>query len=293
MFIRRSTAKIACSTTASFTMLDIKPVAGALGAEIHGLDLSQELNNENSLRIRKLLNEYEVIFFRNQDISSARQKALASSFGPLQTHPAYATVEGFPEITILESTPDKPTMIEAWHTDMTFREHPPMGTVLKAVTIPPRGGDTLWSSMTAAYNGLSFHMQRFLEDLTAVHDFSYGFKESLAEPGGKERLADAVAANPPVRHPVIRTHPETGKKVIFVNSLFTTHIEGLRPAESDAILQLLYRHVTTPEYTCRFQWQPHSIAIWDNRSTQHKSINDYFPAHRRLERITIDGDRPY
>jgi len=274
-------------------MLDIKPVAGALGAEIHGLDLSQELNNENSLRIRKLLNEYEVIFFRNQDISSARQKALASSFGPLQTHPAYATVEGFPEITILESTPDKPTMIEAWHTDMTFREHPPMGTVLKAVTIPPRGGDTLWSSMTAAYNGLSFHMQRFLEDLTAVHDFSYGFKESLAEPGGKERLADAVAANPPVRHPVIRTHPETGKKVIFVNSLFTTHIEGLRPAESDAILQLLYRHVTTPEYTCRFQWQPHSIAIWDNRSTQHKPINDYFPAHRRLERITIDGDRPY
>ena len=150
-------------------MLDIKPVAGALGAEIHGLDLSQELNNENSLRIRKLLNEYEVIFFRNQDISSARQKALASSFGPLQTHPAYATVEGFPEITILESTPDKPTMIEAWHTDMTFREHPPMGTVLKAVTIPPRGGDTLWSSMTAAYNGLSFHMQRFLEDLSAVH----------------------------------------------------------------------------------------------------------------------------
>ncbi len=274
-------------------MLDIKPVAGALGAEIHGMDLSQELSKENSLRIRKLLNEYEVIFFRNQDISSARQKALALSFGPLQTHPAYGTVEGFPEITILESTPDKPTMIEAWHTDMTFREHPPMGTILKAVTIPAKGGDTLWSSMTTAYNGLSFHMQRFLEDLTAVHDFSYGFKESLAEPGGKERLADAVAANPPVRHPVIRTHPETGKKVIFVNSLFTTHIEGLRPAESDAILQLLFQHIITPEYTCRFQWQPHSIAIWDNRSTQHKPINDYFPAHRRLERITIDGDRPY
>ncbi len=274
-------------------MLDIKPVAGALGAEIHGLDLSRELSKENSLRIRKLLNEYEVIFFRDQDISAARQKALALSFGPLQTHPAYATVEGFEEITILESTADKPTKIEAWHTDMTFRVHPPMGTVLKAVTIPAKGGDTLWSSMTAAYNGLSFHLQRFLEDLTAVHDFSHGFKESLAEPGGKERLADAVAANPPVRHPVIRTHPETGKKVIFVNSLFTTHIEGLRPAESDALLQLLFRHVTTPEYTCRFQWQPHSIAIWDNRSTQHKPINDYFPAHRRMERITIDGDRPY
>jgi taurine dioxygenase len=274
-------------------MLDIKPVAGALGAEVYGLDLSQDLSEEDTLRIRKLLNTYEVIFFRDQNISPARQKALALSFGPLQTHPAYSTVEGFPEITILESTPENPTKIEAWHSDMTFREHPPLGTVLKSVITPPKGGDTLWASMTAAYEGLSFHMQTFLEGLIAVHDFAHGFRESLAEPGGKERLADAVAANPPVKHPVIRTHPETGKKVIFVNSLFTTHIEGMRPAESAAILAFLYQHVVTPEYTCRFQWQPHSIAIWDNRSTQHKPINDYFPAHRRMERITIDGDKPY
>lgn len=274
-------------------MLDIKPLSAALGAEIHGLDLSRELKREDFLRIRKLLNEYEVIFFRDQDISPARQKALALSFGPLQTHPAYDTVEGFPEITILESTSAKPTKIEAWHADMTFREHPPMGTVLKSVITPPRGGDTLWSSMTAAYEGLSFHMQKFLDGLTAVHDFAHGFKESLAEPGGRERLADAVAANPPVRHPVIRTHPETGKKVIYVNSLFTTHIDGLRSAESKALLEMLFAHIATVEYTCRFQWQPDSIAIWDNRSTQHKPVNDYFPAHRRMERITIDGDKPY
>ena len=274
-------------------MLDIKPVAGALGAEIHGLDLSRELTQDSCVLIRRLLNEYEVIFFRDQNISPTRQKALALSFGPLQTHPAYATVDGFPEITILESTPDKPTKIEAWHSDMTFREHPPMGTVLKSVIVPAKGGDTLWSSMTAAYEGLSRPMQKFLAELTAVHDFAHGFKESLAEPGGKERLAQAVAANPPVQHPVIRTHPETGKKVIFVNTLFTTHIEGLRPSESDALLSFLYQHIITAEYTCRFQWRPHSIAIWDNRSTQHKPVNDYFPAHRRLERITIDGDRPY
>jgi len=274
-------------------MPDIRPVAGALGAEIHGLDLANELSTRDSQQLRQLLNEHEVIFFRDQDITPARQKAIALSFGPLQTHPAYATIEGFPEITILESTPDKPTKIEAWHTDMTFREHPPMGTVLKSVVVPPKGGDTLWSSMTAAYNGLSPQMQQFLQGLTAVHEFAHGFRESLAEPGGKERLAAAVAANPPVRHPVIRTHPETGKKVIFVNALFTTHIEGLKPAESDALLQFLFKHITTAEYTCRFQWRPHSIAIWDNRSTQHKPINDYFPAHRRLERITIDGDRPY
>ena len=274
-------------------MFDVRPMAGALGAEVLGIDLSEDMTAERAAQIRQLLNEYEVIFFRDQDISPQHQKALALSFGPLQTHPAYDTVENFPEITILESTPEKPTRIEAWHSDMTFREHPPMGTVLKSEVVPPKGGDTLWSSMTAAYDGLSKPLQTFLGTLTAVHDFSYGFKESLAAPGGKERLADAVAANPPVRHPVIRVHPETGKKVIFVNSLFTTHIEGLRAAESDALLAYLFNHVTVPEYTCRFQWRVNSIAIWDNRSTQHKPVNDYFPAHRRLHRITIDGDRPY
>lgn len=274
-------------------MLDIIPVGGALGAEIRGLDLCRKLGEKELGSIRALLNEHQVVFFRDQDISPARQKALALSLGPLQTHPAYETIDGFPEITILESTPDKPTRIEAWHSDMTFREHPPMATVLRSVIVPPRGGDTLWSSMTAAYDALSSPMQRFLEGLSAVHDFAHGFKESLADPGGRERLADAVASNPPVRHPVIRTHPETGKKVIFVNSLFTTHIENLSPSESSAILDFLYEHIKTPEFTCRFQWRENSIAIWDNRSTQHKPINDYFPALRQLHRITVDGDRPY
>ena len=274
-------------------MLDIKPLAGALGAEIGGMDLSKDLDEQDLLRLRKLLNEYEVIFFREQDIDPARQKALALTFGPLQTHPAYATVEGFPEITILESTADKPTKIEAWHSDMTFRQHPPLGTVLKSVIVPDKGGDTLWSSMTTAYDALSQPMKTLLDGLTAVHDFSHGFKESLAEPGGRERLASAVADNPPVRHPVIRVHPETGRKVIFVNTLFTTHIEGLSKSESTAILEFLYQHIQCDEFTCRFHWAPHSIAIWDNRSTQHKPINDYFPAHRRMERITIDGDKPY
>jgi taurine dioxygenase len=274
-------------------MFDVIPIAGELGAEIGGIDLSKELSESQVAGIRELLVEHEVIFFRDQNISPASQRMLAQGFGPLQTHPAYNTVEGFPELTILESTPEKPTKIEAWHSDMTFRERPPMATVLKSVTVPPRGGDTLWSSMTAAYNGLSPGMQAFLEGLIAVHDFRHGFRESLAEPGGQERLAAAVTAYPPVRHPVIREHPESGRKVIFVNSLFTTHIEGLQPAESRAVLDFLFEHVTRDEYTCRFHWQPHSIAIWDNRSTQHKPINDYFPAHRLMHRITIDGDKPY
>ena len=151
----------------------------------------------------------------------------------------------------------------------------------------------MWASMTAAYDALSAPMQDFLQGLTAVHDFAWGFKESLAEPGGRERLAAAVAANPPVVHPVVRTHPETGSKLLFVNSLFTTHIQELSRQESEQVLTFLYEHIRTPEFTVRFTWSPNSIAIWDNRSTQHKPVNDYFPAHRRMERITIDGDRPF
>jgi len=274
-------------------MFTVKLLAGTLGAELHGVDLSEDLSHEVYQEIRRLLVEHQVIFFRDQDISPAQHKALAESFGPLQSHPAYDTVEGFPEITILESTAENPSKIEAWHTDMTFRIHPPLGTVLRSKICPPEGGDTLWASMTAAFEGLSQPMQEMLLKLTAEHDFSHGFRESLAEPGGRERLAQAVADNPPVQHPVIRTHPESGKKVLFVNSLFTTRILGLPRQESEALLGFLFKHITTPEYSCRFQWEPNSIAIWDNRSTQHKPINDYFPAHRLLERITIDGDKPY
>ena len=274
-------------------MITPKPMSGALGAEIEGIDLTLPLSMHDYKKIRNLLIEHEVIFFRNQDISPAQQKELAGSFGPLQTHPAYETVEGFPEITILESTEKKPTKIEAWHSDMTFRLHPPLGSLLRSKIIPDRGGDTLWASATTAYDALSVSMQQFLDGLVAVHDFRHGFKESLAEEGGPERLAQAIKDNPPVEHPVIQTHPESGKKVIFVNSLFTTHIQGMKKNESRAILDFLFEHLVTPEFTCRFSWEPNCVALWDNRSTQHKPINDYFPAHRQLHRITIFGDLSY
>ena len=274
-------------------MFKVKPIAAALGAELHGVDLCNDLQPEVYAEIRKLLIKHKVIFFRDQDISPQQHKALAESFGPVQTHPAYETVAGFPEITILESTAEKPSKIEMWHSDMTFRQHPPLGSVLRSKICPPKGGDTMWASMSAAYDGLSKGMQKFLSNLNAEHDFSYGFKESLAEPGGKERLAEAVKDNPPVQHPVIRVHPESKQKVIFVNALFTTKIIGLPPKESSAILDFLFDHSITAEYTCRFNWEPNSIAIWDNRSTQHKPINDYFPAHRLLERVAIDGDKPF
>ena len=274
-------------------MFSVNPLSSALGAELSGVDLTTDMSPAVLQEIRQQLLEHEVIFFRDQDISPEQHRALAASFGPLQTHPAYDTVAGIPEITILESTAENPTKIEAWHTDMTFRQHPPLGCVLRSKIIPAKGGDTMWASMTAAYDALSPAMQNFLSELSAEHDFSYGFRESLAEPGGRDRLAQAVADNPPVIQPVIRTHPETGKKVIFVNSLFTTRILELSREESQAVLNFLYGHITTPEFSCRFNWKANSIAIWDNRSTQHKPVNDYFPAHRMLHRVVIDGDKPY
>lgn len=274
-------------------MIQAKPLAAALGAEISGIDLRQALDAETISSLKRLLAQYQVIFFRDQDIDPAQHKALAEAFGPLQSHPAYATVEGYPEITILESTPEKPTKIEEWHTDMTFMAKPPLGSILRSRISPEVGGDTLWASLGAAYEGLSDKMQSFLSGLSAVHDFAHGFRHSLAEPGGRERLAEALENNPPVEHPVIRTHPETGRKMIFVNSLFTTHIVGMSESESYALLCFLFQHCTQDEFTCRFRWEENSIAFWDNRSTLHKPINDYFPAHRRMERITIDGGKPF
>jgi taurine dioxygenase len=274
-------------------MLKLSPVTAALGAEVSGIDLRQPLPDSVFGELRDALVQCQVLFFRDQPIEPAHQQALAERFGPLQTHPAYATVEGHPAITILESTPEKPTLIEKWHTDMTFRQHPPMGTMLRSRIIPERGGDTLFASMTAAWDALSDRMKAMLDGLTAVHSFEHGFRESLAEPGGRERLADALRANPPIAHPVVRTHPESGRKLLFVNELFTTRIRELSAAESDSLLGFLFRHVQQPEFCCRFRWSENAIALWDNRSTQHKPVNDYFPAHRRMERITIDGDRPY
>ena len=271
----------------------VKRVAGAIGAELKAVNLADGIDAELASTLRALLNEHEVLFLRDQNIEPAAQKALAEIFGPLQTHPAYNTVEGLPEVMILESTRENPSKIEMWHSDMTFRQHPPSVTVLRGITIPEVGGDTLFASMTAAYDGLSSGMQRYLDGLVAVHDFSHGFKESLAEPGGRERLADAVAANPPVRHPVVQVHPETGRKALFVNALFTSHIEGLPPLESSALLAFLCQHAVLPEHTCRFRWAKNSMVLWDNRSTQHKPVNDFLPASRCLHRVVSEGDHPY
>ena len=274
-------------------MEQVRKAAGALGAYVGGVSLA-DVPRDDALyaRIHQLALRHQVLFFRDQRIEPRDFQAFARCFGNILGHPAYPIVAGTEDVQILESTPEVPTKIEEWHSDMTFSATPPTFTLLHGQIIPEFGGDTLWASALAAYDALSAPLRRMLDSLRAVHDFRHGFRESLAEPGGEERLAGAVAANPPVSHPVIRRHPETGARGIYVNPLFTTHIEGLTNPESRDILNFLYRHQVTPEFTVRLSWEPNTAVIWDNRSVLHKPVNDFFPQHRKLHRVTIAGDRP-
>lgn len=273
----------------------VTPVAEALGALIEGPRLSF-VSDEAFKAIHEALLAHQVLFFRDQtDLTPAQHVAFAERFGPPQHHAAYPHVRGFPQLTILENDEARPSLIELWHTDMTFSPTPPLGSVLHGLIIPndPPAGDTEFLSMAAAFEALEPAMQERLAGMTAEHSFEYGFKESLAEPGGRERLAQALRDNPPVTHPVVRTHPESGRLGLFVNRLFTTKILDLPEAESARLLDDLYDHMEQPAFRCRFKWSPGAVAFWDNRLTQHRPVNDYWPQHRKLQRITIDGDVPF
>ena len=275
------------------TELSLRRAAGALGAFVSGVGLADvAASDQVYTQVRRALNEHEVLFFRDQDTAPEVFASFAKRFGEVLDHPAYATTEQSDAVQILESTAQNPSKIEIWHSDMTFMGQPPSFTLLQGQIIPEVGGDTLWASATAAFGSLSKEMQELLTPLTAIHDFAHGFAESLAEPGGAERLAPAIAANPPVQHPLVRTHPETGSKSIYVNRLFTTRIKQLSALESEHLLNFLYQHVIADEHTVRLSWRPGTVAIWDNRSTQHKPVNDFFPQHRKMHRVTLRGDKP-
>ena len=240
-------------------MFELHPIAAALGAEVRGVDLREPIDDALFGALHAALLEHQVLFFREQPIEPAHHRALARRFGTPVPHGAYPHVEGFEELNILEITPEARPKIDTWHTDMTFLEEPPLGSILRARVVPPTGGDTMWASLFAAYDALSERMKVYLDGMEAVHSFAHGFRHSLAEPGGSERLRDMVAKNPPVVHPAIRTHPESGRKGIFVNRLFTTHLRGVSEAESEAVLAYLYDHLEVPEFSCRFTWRPDSI----------------------------------
>ena len=263
------------------------PKSGYIGAEVEGCSL-KGMSTEDIQSLRRALAHHQVLVFRDQPLTPMEQRDLGLKLGTLHTHLAYPVANGIPEVTILHHDETTPSKIDTWHTDMTFMAEPTQVSILQGLVIPERGGDTLFASCAAAWDHLSKPIQQLLEPLEAVHDFRLGFKESLAEPGGAERLARAVASYPPVRHPIMRTHPESGRALLFVNRLFTSHIVGLSSLESQKILTMLFEHAEQPEFSVRLTWAPHTVAIWDNRGTWHRPINDHGSQTRTMQRVTVN-----
>jgi taurine dioxygenase len=272
--------------------LSLTPMTPTIGVEVQGIDLSLPLSPAHKVALHRALLDWKVLFFRDQDITTEQHLDFARNFGPLEVHPFAPSKPGFPEVLALTHDRDNRGRENTWHSDVTWRLEPTLGSVLRAVEIPPVGGDTLFADMYAAYDGLSEAVKTRIDGALAVHDFTH-FRKAMRRRGKTEaEIAAFDAAYPNPRHPVVRTHPETGRKALYVNAAFTRSIEGLDPAESDALLAHLYAQAAIPEYQCRFRWEPNSIAFWDNRASQHYAVSDYWPAVRRMERVTIVGDRP-
>lgn len=273
----------------------IEPLTPTIGARVEGVDLSQALSDDLTAEIRQALLKHQVLFFEDQHMTPVQHRDFAARFGALHTHPLYPGVPDAPELFILDNHSGNPTDNDAWHTDVTFIETPPMGSILYAKLLPPGGGDTVWANMKAAYEALSPRFRDFLVELDAVHDFARGFpaRGRVAGNAGGDKYAQELEKHPPVIHPVVRTHPETGEDGLFVNYGFTERIKGLRRKESDAVLSMLFDHIQKPEFQVRFRWSENAVAFWDNRVTQHYAVNDYLPYRRVMNRATILGDRPY
>lgn len=281
---------------AAFTRFGVEPYTPTIGALIHDLDLRQPLDEATRAELRAALARYEVLFFRDQELTPRQQVDFTRSFGEVAEVKAFfPRLEDQPEIEIVESTAQRPSAASNWHSDITWRENPPLGTSLYAQVIPAHGGDTLWASLTAAYASLPAAQQAYLETLTAVHTWEIsGWTEYLLRKDASgEELRAARAKYPPVEHPVVRVHPVTGKKILYVNPTFTSHIKGLKRADSDALLAQLFGLAQVPEFQARLRWQTGTLAVWDNRSTQHYAVGDFFPQHRKLHRITITVDKTF
>ncbi|MWC27014.1 TauD/TfdA dioxygenase family protein [Paenibacillus sp. MMS18-CY102] len=271
-----------------YTLFTVKPLGPIIGAEIEGVDLSQPVGAELKKELHRAFLEYKVLFFRNQDITSEQHLAFAKLWGELEKHP-FLPQGSAEEVTRFAKDEKVTGMENIWHTDVTWRLDPALGSVLRLTEVPPLGGDTIWSDMAAAYDNLPEAVKERIDGLTAIHDFTPSFGRALSP----ELLAVKQVEFPAAEHPVVRIHPETGRKTLFVNGAFTIRIVGLEPQESEELLQYLFDQAKTPEYQVRFHWEKNSIAFWDNRATQHYAVSDYFPHRRVAERISIVGDRPY
>jgi taurine dioxygenase len=259
-----------------------------MGAEIRGVDLSRPANPALLQELRTALVEFKVLFFRDQDVSAQQHSDFARQFGELETHPFLPAGET-PNVIRFAKDENTVGVENIWHSDVSWRLEPSLGSVLRAHEVPDIGGDTLWADMEAVYEGLPADIKERIEGLRAVHDFVHTFGLGLND----EERARKQEEFPPASHPIVRTHPETKRRGLYVNRIFTSHIEGVDREESEDLLDFLYREVEVPEYQVRFKWAANSIAFWDNRSTQHLAASDYWPQTRVMERITVIGDRPY
>ena len=277
------------------TTLTIEPISPALGAVVSGVRLADPLDDAAQRQIEQALLDHHVLFFRNQPLTPTQQANFAARFGDLHIHPIYPSSPEQREVIVLDTTVTDVRDNAIWHTDVTFLETPALGAVLAAKQLPPYGGDTLWASGIAAFEALSKPLQRLLDGLTATHDIGKSFPQERfgATDADLARLEEARRKNPPRSHPVIRTHPVTGRKALFVSDGFTTRINELEPAESRAILDLLFAHFARPEFTVRWRWKENDVAFWDNRVTQHYAVDDYRPQRRVMHRATILGDKPF
>lgn len=273
----------------TYQTIAVRKATPNIGAEIHGVDLSQPLGNQQFQEIHDALMEHLVVFFRDQDITPEQQKAFGARFGKLHVHPAApGLVEGHPEILVIKADENSKRVAgEEWHSDVSCDPEPPMGSILYLKQVPPDGGgDTMFANMYRAYDTLSERVRQMLVGMTAIHDGEHVYR-------GRYGVDDRSKTYPRSEHPVIRTHPVTGRKLLFVDRVFTTRIVQLRKLESDALLEMLFRHIETPELHCRFRWQPNSIAFWDNRAAQHHALWDYYPHRRYGHRVTVCGDKPF
>lgn len=267
--------------------LSIQPLNPVIGAEVAGVDLSAPTSPETFKRLHAAWLEHLVLFFRDQELTLEQHKAFGRLWGELHVHPSVPSLEGHPEVLLIRTDENsKRAAGYGWHTDVSCEAEPPAGSILRLEQVPESGGDTLFASMYAAYEGLSDHWQGFLSSLSAVHENEHVH----GRPGYGAMEGREFRKN---EHPVVRTHPETGRKALYVNSGFTTRIRGMRPNESRATLGFLYEHIQHPDFHCRFSWQPNSIAFWDNRCAQHHATFDYYPQVRHGYRVTVAGDRPF
>lgn len=276
------------------TQIEVHRINQNIGAEIRNVDLSQPLSDADFQTIYDAWIAHEVLLFRNQNITVDQQIAFGQRFGELTIHPFSPNMDDRREVIVLDNhSGNPPALTDRWHSDETFREEPPTGTILRSEISPEIGGDTLFASMTAAFAGLSVRMQHYLSGLTAVHDFK-PFRTLFANrPEKRAQLRQMEDDYPNPSHPVVRQHPVSGRPILNVNPQFTTKINGVPPGESEMLLNYLYQQATVPEYQLRVRWEPHMLVIWDNRSVQHYASHDYFPQRRRMLRITIKGEKPF